>query len=90
MYIFYVKGNYNNINKHLSGISIKINNNTFIGNINYRIADELWIKLCNDKKITGIIMATATNNEQKLLIKCYGTLQNTVIKIDDIYASTLK
>lgn len=68
----------------LSRWFLEIKPGVFVGNVNARIRDLLWERLCLTNKTSGAIMVYSKNNEQGYEFKLCGCPKRSIIDLDDI------
>ncbi len=56
----------------------------FVGNVNKRIRELLWERICKTVNVRGAVMVFSTNNEQGFELEIYGSPGRTVIDLDGI------
>lgn len=56
----------------------------FVGNVNKRIRELLWERICSASSVRGAVMVYSTNNEQGFELQIYGYPDRTVVDLDGI------
>lgn len=72
------------IRGELSRWFLEIKPNIFVGNVNVRIRDLLWERLCQSEKVRGAIMIYSCNTEQGYSIRTVGETNKTIVDFDGI------
>jgi CRISPR-associated protein Cas2 len=67
----------------MSRLAIEVKAGVFVSNINSRVRDKLWTKICDDWSLNAI-MIFQTNNEQSYSIRVNGDPDRSVIDFEGI------
>ena len=67
----------------MSRLTLEIKSGVFIANLNARVRDKLWEKICKEWNLSSILLYT-TNNEQGYSILSHGHTNLEVIDLDGI------
>ncbi len=68
----------------MSRLAIEIKPGVFIANINARVRDKLWEKICEKWKSDSIMIYT-TNNEQGYALRSFGNPSRNVENFEGIF-----
>ena len=71
----------------MSRLTVEFKPGVFVGNLNARVREKLWKKIC-DKWHLDAIMIFTTNNEQGFDVWKYGETSRIPINIEGIILST--
>lgn len=64
---------------------LEIKPGVFVGNINVKIRDLLWLRLCESRpEGNGAVMVFSTNNEQGFAMRLCGNPKRTVVDLEGI------
>lgn len=61
----------------------------FVGNVNVRIRELLWKRICETDAATGSVMAFSASNEQGFEMKVFGDPKRKVIDFEGIQLITV-
>ena len=67
----------------MSRLAIEVKSGVFIANLNARVRDKLWKKICESWELNAI-MIYQTNSEQSYAIRSNGNPDRTVLDFDGI------
>ena len=56
----------------------------FVGNVNSRIRDLLWERVCSTNKSNGAVMAYSSNTEQGFALRLTGDPKRKIVELDGI------
>lgn len=56
----------------------------FVGNVNVRIRELLWERLCTSEKVKGAIMLFSSNTEQGFEMRLHGQPKRQVVDIEGV------
>lgn len=73
-----------NVRSELTKWFLELKPGVFIGNVNARIRELLWNRVCSAPSANGAVMAYSSNTEQGFRIILAGTPKRTIIDLDGI------
>lgn len=73
-----------NIRGELTKWFLELKPGVFVGNVNARIRELLWERVCTTSAADGAVMVFSSNNEQGFTMILAGTPKRTVIDLDGI------
>lgn len=69
---------------------VEVKANVFVGNVNARVRDLLWGRICASGHIDAALMIYSCNNEQGYAIKMFGDPKRRVVDFDGVQLIQVK
>lgn len=63
---------------------LEVKPGVFVGNVNVRIRDLLWKRICESEEANGAIMVEQANTEQGFTMRLHGTPKRKVVDFEGI------
>ncbi len=63
---------------------IELKPGVFVGNVNARIRDLLWDRICTTNKANGAVMAYSSNTEQGYELRLAGNPKRKIVDLEGI------
>ena len=74
-----------NIRGELTRWFLEIKPGVFVGNVNARIRELLWDRVCVSSSATGALMIFSSNNEQGYSMVLAGTPKRSIVDNDGVF-----
>ena len=84
MTVFVLNAESESLRGELTRWFLEVKPNVFVGNVNVRIRDLLWKRICEGKAEQGSVMIYDAPNEQGFSMQLCGTPKRTVMDFDGI------
>ena len=85
----YDSDRYESVRGELTRWFLELKPGVFVGNVNVRIRELLWKRICETDAATGSVMVFSASNEQGFEMKVFGDPKRKVIDFEGIQLITV-
>lgn len=74
-----------NVRGELTRWFLELKPGVFVGNVNARIRDSLWERICTTDKANGAVMAYSSKTEQGFEMRLAGMPKRSIVELEGIF-----